>query len=139
VFATPARLEELRRSTAPLDYRADGERGDTANPAHTRDAVAVSGCSMASQCADRSQVVLEPVVGDAAPECTAVHDRRAVVHATPYPRVFDLLTHLRQAMIGARHFHRRIGQTEADLIPKELPQDPRRGTRVRGAPGRLAP
>ena len=82
-------------------------------------------------------MVLEAVVGDVAAEFAAVSDRRAVVHATPHPRIFDLLTHLRQAMIGARHFHRRIGQTDADIIPKELPQDPRRCTRVRGAPGRV--
>ncbi len=51
---------------------------------HTpRDAVVASGCSLASPCADRSQVVLEAVIGDGAAELAAVNDRRAVVHATP--------------------------------------------------------
>ena len=65
-------------------------------------------------------MVLEAVVGDVAAELAAVSDRRAVVHAPPHPRIFDLLSHLRKAMIGARHFHRRIGQADADpFLPEE--------------------
>jgi hypothetical protein len=77
-------------------------------------------------------VVLEAVIIDGAADLAPMNDRRAVVDATPHPRLFDLLTRLRKAVIGARHFNRRIGQTEADLIPEEFLQDARRCTRVKG-------
>jgi hypothetical protein len=59
-----------------------------------------SGCSIASHRADWLQLVLEAVISNVVAKSAAVSDRRAVVDATPHPRIFDLLTHLRQALIG---------------------------------------
>jgi hypothetical protein len=72
--------------------------------------------------ADRSQVVLEAVLSDKVAEFAAVRHRCTVVDATLHPRLFGLLTPRCQAVRGARHVDRRIGQTDADLILKALLQ-----------------
>ena len=86
---------------------------------------------------NRPQDILDTVFRNLMTEFGCMDIRGAIMNAAPDARVHHLFAHLRQALVRARAFNRRVGQADVDLVAEEFLQHPLRCTTVNSVPGRI--